>query len=143
VRLLRGIASLVLILAAAAACSASPASSASDGAPDGADGIAPLMTAGDAPDLPDATTENTDCGSAADTVRKHVESDKIQSVAVVGQCTLVVIETSLDDEDGATARQICESAAEVAYTGDINAIAVKSDGGAELSQGITGMRCLP
>ena len=132
---------VMLVMAGAlAACSSSPAS---DGAPNGGDGIAPLMTGGVAPRLTDAPAKGADCGSAADAVKDHVQSDKIQSVTVVGQCTLIVIETSLDDEDEATAKQICESAAEVAYTGDVNGIAVKSSTGAELSQGITGAKCLP
>jgi hypothetical protein len=119
---------LLLVIPTAAACSSSPAA---DAAPNGADGVAPLMS------------ESTDCGSAADTVRQHVQSDKIESVTVLGQCTLVVIGTSLADEDDATAREICESAAEVAYTGDINAVSVKSGTGEELSQGISGARCIP
>jgi hypothetical protein len=135
----RSLAVMLVMAGALAACSSSPAS---DGAPDGGDGIAPLMTDGVAPRLTDATAKGTDCGNVADAVKDHVQSDKIQSVTVVGQCTLIVIETSLDDE-GEAAKQICESAAEVAYTGDINGIAVKSSTGAELSQGITGAKCLP
>ena len=119
---------LLLVIPLAAACSSSPTA---DAAPNGADGVAPLMTG------------STDCGSAADTVKKHVQSDKIESVTVLGQCTLVVIDTSLADEDSATAREICESAAEVAYTDDINAVSVKSRSGDEISQGIAGAKCIP
>ncbi|WP_433258255.1 hypothetical protein ACQPYK_22945 [Streptosporangium sp. CA-135522] len=132
---------VILVMAGAlAACSSSPAS---DGAPNGGDGVAPLMTDGVAPRLTDATAEGADCDGAADAVKDHVQSDKIQRVTVVGRCTLIVIETSLDDGDGATAKQVCESAAEVAYTGDISGIAVKSSTGAELSPGVTGAKCLP
>lgn len=120
--------SLLLVLLLTAACSPSATAPA---APNGADGIAPLMS------------EGTECGSAADTVRQHVQSTEIEAVTVVGQCTLVVIDTSLDDEDEATAKKICESAAEVAYVDDINAVSVKSGTGAELSQGISGAKCLP
>jgi len=119
---------ILLVIPLAAACSSSPAA---DAAPNGADGVAPLMS------------ESTACGSAADTVKNHVQSDKIESVTVLGQCTLVVISTALADEDSATAREICESAAEVAYTGDINAVSVKSSTGEELSQGIAGAKCIP
>jgi hypothetical protein len=119
---------LLLVIPLAASCSASPTA---DARPNGADGIAPLMS------------ESTDCGTAADTVKNHVQSTRIESVTVIGQCTLVVIDTSLDDEDEATAKEICESAAEVAYTGDINAVSVKSGSGAEIAQGISGARCLP
>ena len=131
---------MLVMVGALAACSSSPAA---DGAPDGADGIAPLMTDGVAPRSTDPTATGTDCGDAADQVRDHVRNDRIRSVTVVGQCTLVLIETALGDEDQAGAKQICESAAEVAYTGDINGIAVKSSTGAELSQGIAGATCLP
>ncbi|GAA3419213.1 hypothetical protein GCM10018952_57830 [Streptosporangium vulgare] len=85
------------------------------------------------------------CDQAADTVKNHLNSPDVTSVTVVGQCTLVVVETTLGDDDTAVAaaRQLCERAGEVAYTGDINGISVKSRSDAELSNGITGMKCLP
>lgn len=83
------------------------------------------------------------CGEVADTVKKHLNSPDVTSVTVVGQCTLVVVETTLGDGDTAVARRLCDRAGEVAYTGDVNAVAVKSRADTELSNGITGMKCLP
>jgi|GEM_PF-3876376 len=83
------------------------------------------------------------CDQAADTVKNHLNSPDVTSVTVVGQCTLVVVETTLGDDDTSAARQLCERAGEVAYTGDINGISVTSRSDAEISNGITGMKCLP
>ncbi len=90
-----------------------------------------------------ATTAAGDCGDAAAIVQEHLKSSDVRTVTVNGQCTNVTIETGLDDEDNAGGRQLCESAAEVAYVGDINSITVVSGSGAELSVGIPGMKCLP
>jgi hypothetical protein len=90
-----------------------------------------------------ATTTTTGCGDAATTVRKHVTSSDVRAVTVNGQCTNVTLDTGLGDDDTAGGRQICETAAEVAYTGDINSVTVLSRSGAELSVGIPGMKCLP
>ncbi|WP_212830131.1 hypothetical protein [Catellatospora sp. TT07R-123] len=82
------------------------------------------------------------CGPAAATVEQHLHAPEVEKVVVVGQCTALVVDTTLDDEDVEAARQLCEKAAEVAYTGDVNSIAIKSKGGRELAQGISGMKCL-
>jgi len=113
-----------------------------------------LVLSGCAEDKPDGATaipaaaptdaaEENDCGAVPATVEKHLNSSDVDSVVVQGQCTSVVVATKLDDEDVATARQLCDTAGEVAYTGDINAVSVLSASGEELSNGITGMKCLP
>lgn len=82
------------------------------------------------------------CGTAAATVKQHLNRSEVEKVVVVGQCTALVISTTLDDGAVETAKLLCEKAGEVAYTGDINSVAVKSKSGRELAQGITGMKCL-
>jgi hypothetical protein len=89
------------------------------------------------------TTAADDCGDAATTVRDHLKSSDVRTVTVNGQCTNVTIETELDDDNNADGKLLCESAAEVAYIGDINSVTVVSKSGAELSVGIPGMKCLP
>ena len=84
-----------------------------------------------------------DCGGAALTVRQHLNSSDVGAVTVNGQCTNVTIDTGLADEDTAGGRQLCETAGEVAYTGDINSVTVRSKSGAELSVGIRDLKCLP
>ncbi|GIF96335.1 hypothetical protein [Catellatospora citrea] len=82
------------------------------------------------------------CGGVGDLVKDHLKSAEVRSVAVNGQCTSVVVGTSLGDEDDATALRLCESAAEVAYTGDVNAVTVLAASGAELAIGISGAKCM-
>jgi hypothetical protein len=97
-----------------------------------------------APAGDDAPTEAAggDCGSAADTIKSAITSTAVSKVDVVGQCTTATITTTLGEGDGAAAKEICEAAAKVAYTGDLNSIRVTSAAGTELSQGISGAPCL-
>jgi hypothetical protein len=108
---------------------------------------------GDPPTVPPpiirATPSNTettdpaaDCPGVVDTVRDHLGSQTV-TVEVTGQCTTVVILTPLTDADGDEAVELCNTAAEVAYTGDINSIRVLSASGDELSQGVANLKCLP
>jgi hypothetical protein len=82
------------------------------------------------------------CGEAADKVKQHAQQPEIRSVTMQGQCTLVSIETTLSDEESSTAQKICDSAAEVAYSGDTNSISVQGRSGKELSVGVAGAKCL-
>jgi len=82
------------------------------------------------------------CGGNAEKVKKRVRQAQIRSVTVAGQCTSLSIETTLGDEESATAKEICDAAAEVAYSGDTNAIRVLGASGRELSIGIAGASCL-
>lgn len=103
--------------------------------PSGADFLpAPTVT---------ATPAEEGCGDVADVVTEHLNSDDVDKVTVEGQCTTIVVGTELADEDAATAKKLCDAAGEVAYTGDINSVRVLSAAGTELSNGITGMKCLP
>jgi hypothetical protein len=100
----------------------------------------------DSPGRPEAISApapaHENCGTAAGTIRNHLKASEIESVVVQGQCTSAVIRTSLGDDAYETGRQLCESAAEVAYTGDINSVSVVSKSGHELAIGISGMKCL-
>ncbi|GAA2354027.1 hypothetical protein GCM10010404_02320 [Nonomuraea africana] len=82
------------------------------------------------------------CGETADKVTQHARQPEIRSVTMQGQCTLVSIETTLGDGESSTAKKICDSAAEVAYSGDTNSISVQGRSGKELSVGIAGAKCL-
>jgi hypothetical protein len=82
------------------------------------------------------------CGGNAEKVRKKVRQAQIRSVTMEGQCTSLSIETILGDDESGTAKKICDSAAEVAYSGDTNAIRVLGASGKELSVGIINAPCL-
>jgi hypothetical protein len=84
-----------------------------------------------------------DCGDVAETVRAHLSADRVDTVTVIGQCTTVEVATRLSDEDSEAGVELCDAAAEVAYTGDINSVRVLSATGAELANGIPGAPCLP
>ncbi len=88
-----------------------------------------------------ATTEDA-CGPAAGTIKQHLSKPEVNEVVVIGQCTSAVIRTALADDAGEIARQLCETAAEVAYTGDVNAVTVVGKTGRELAIGISGMKCM-
>ncbi|MEV0592981.1 hypothetical protein [Nonomuraea cavernae] len=82
------------------------------------------------------------CGGSVEKVKKKVRQAQIRSVTVEGQCTSLSIETSLGDEESGAAKKICDSAAEVAYSGDTSAIRVLGASGKELSVGIVDAPCL-
>jgi hypothetical protein len=82
------------------------------------------------------------CGGTADKVKQHLTSAQVTAVKTNGQCTLVSIETKLADDQTAAAKALCESAAEVAYSADTNAISVHSASGKELAQGIAKAPCI-
>jgi hypothetical protein len=82
------------------------------------------------------------CGETAGKVKQHARQSEIESVTMQGQCTLVSIRTTLGDGESSTAQKICDSAAEVAYSGDTNSISVLGRSGKELSVGIAGATCL-
>ena len=95
------------------------------------------------PTSPATVATADDCGGTAGAVRDHLGSADVIKVTVDGQCTDVVIDTGLADEDTTGGRRLCETAGEVAYTGDINSVTVRARSGAELSVGIVNMKCLP
>jgi hypothetical protein len=91
---------------------------------------------------PAPSTSADACGGTADRIGREVRRFPVEAVTVEGQCTTVVIATALPDTDTATAAQLCDAAAAVAYSGDVNAVRVLGRSGTELANGITGMRCL-
>jgi len=82
------------------------------------------------------------CGGSVEAVKKKVRQAQIRSVSMSGQCTSLSIDTSLGDEESEAAKKICDSAAEVAYSGDTSAIRVLGASGKELSVGIIDAPCL-
>jgi hypothetical protein len=116
---------IALLAVALSACSA------------GDDGVPPTGSQTTAP-----AAAPDDCGGAGAKVTGHLGRAEVTRVEVIGQCTTISIETTLADDSYATGKQICDSAAEVAYTGDINSIRVRSKSGKEISAGIAGARCL-
>lgn len=64
------------------------------------------------------------------------------SVTTEGGCHDATIVTTLDPGDSATGLAICDSAAEVAYTGDISSITVLAANNKELAIGIKGQECI-
>ncbi|MGW0810647.1 hypothetical protein [Nonomuraea sp. NPDC002799] len=89
-----------------------------------------------------STAGQDPCGANAENVKKKVGQAQIRSVTIAGQCTSLTIETSLGDEESDAAKKICDSAAEVAYSGDTNSIRVLGASGKELSVGIAAAPCL-
>jgi hypothetical protein len=86
--------------------------------------------------------QSSTCGGTADKVKQHLAGPEIQTVVMMGQCTLVSIKTTLADDDTATAKQLCDSAAEVAYSADTNSIQVLGASTKELAIGISKAKCL-
>ncbi len=84
------------------------------------------------------------CGEAtAVLVRQHLASrTDIVSVTTEGGCHDATIVTSLGPTDSAIGLAICDSAAEVAYTGDISSITVTAANAKELAIGIKGQLCI-
>ncbi|MBV1855567.1 hypothetical protein [Catellatospora tritici] len=75
-------------------------------------------------------------------MKDHLKSAEVRSVVVQGQCTSVVVATTLGDNDAAAAQRLCDAAAEVAYSGDVNSVSVLAESGMELAIGVSGAKCL-
>lgn len=103
-------------------------------------------TASPAPATEAATTTGAgsgDCGEAtAALVKQHLAQPAVVSVTTEGGCHDATITTSLGASDSATGLAICDSAAEVAYTGDISSITVLAADNKELAIGIKGAPCI-
>ncbi len=84
------------------------------------------------------------CGEAtAALVKQHLASrTDIVSVTTEGGCHDATIVTSLGPTDSTAGLAICDSAAEVAYTGDISSITVLAASTKELAIGIKGQPCI-
>ncbi|MEU4651640.1 hypothetical protein [Nocardia fluminea] len=83
------------------------------------------------------------CGDT-DRIEDAVSEFGVTGISIVGQCTTVVIATTLaDDPSGADiGHRICSAAAAVAYTDDITSISVTGAAGSELAVGIEGASCI-
>ena len=84
-----------------------------------------------------------DCGEAtAALINKHLARADVVSVTTEGGCHDALIVTTLQASDSKTGLAICDSAAEVAYTGDISSITVLAANDKELAIGIKGAPCI-
>ncbi len=115
----------------------SPSSSTASPAPGAAGSPAPAAA------TPATGSGSGDCGEAtAALVAQHLARPDVVSVTTEGGCHDATIVTSLDPSDSATGLAICDSAAEVAYTGDISSITVLAANDKELAIGIKGQQCI-
>jgi len=98
--------------------------------------VPPVVSTGGLPDGP--------CGEAtAVLVKEHLAArTDIVSVTTEGGCHDATIVTSLDGSDWQTGLEICDSAAEVAYAGDLSSITVSAADSTELAIGIKGQSCI-
>lgn len=88
-------------------------------------------------------TGSGSCGEAtAALVKQHLARPDVVSVTTEGGCHDATIVTSLDPSDSATGLAICDSAAEVAYTGDLSSVTVLAANNKELAIGIKGQPCI-
>lgn len=130
-------AALVLSLATLTACAGNDTPSSSGGSSGGA------SSAGQG-----ASGENSEkpaedlCGDTAEKVKQSVTQPEVKKVSVTTGCSSVLVETALADDKSATAQEICEAAAKVAYSADTNSVRVIGASGKELAVGISGAKCL-
>ena len=83
------------------------------------------------------------CGEAtAALLKQHLARPDVVSVTTEGGCHDATIVTSLGPSDSATGLAICDSAATVAYAGDISSITVLAANTKELAIGIKGQPCI-
>jgi hypothetical protein len=83
------------------------------------------------------------CGEAtAALVKKHLARPDVVSVTTEGGCHDATIVTSLGPSDSVKGLAICDSAAEVAYAGDISSITVLAANNKELAIGIKDQPCI-
>jgi hypothetical protein len=86
-----------------------------------------------------------DCGlDAANAVADRLQRADVTSINVIGGCHYVDIQTTLDGggfTNATTARQICDSATEVAYTAGILGITLTDLSGHERASGADGQPC--
>jgi len=88
-------------------------------------------------------TGSGSCGEAtAALVKQHLTRPDVVSVTTEGGCHDATIVTSLGPTDSATGLAICDSAADVAYAGDISSITVLAANNKELAIGIEGQPCI-
>ncbi|MGI5240477.1 hypothetical protein [Dactylosporangium sp. CA-139066] len=74
-------------------------------------------------------------------VRERLSRPGVKTVTVDAACGTVTVATTLSDGDATTARQLCDLAAELAYSGSVNALRVTGDSGKDLAVGAKGSPC--
>jgi hypothetical protein len=122
---------LVLALATLTACAGNDTSSSSN------------TSSGDQSvrgEVTEKPTENL-CGDTAQKVKDQVARSEVKKVSVTTGCSSVMIETALTDDKSSVAQEICEAAAEVAYSPDTNSVRVIGASSKELAVGISGAKC--
>jgi hypothetical protein len=122
----------------------SPASSTASPAPAAATAATPAAgSPATGAATPASGSGSGDCGEAvAVLVAQHLARPDVVSVTTEGGCHDATIVTSLAPGDSATGLAICDSAAEVAYAGDISSITVLAANNKELAIGIKGQECI-
>jgi hypothetical protein len=85
----------------------------------------------------------TSCGGVANAVTTHLAATpQITKVEVVGRCSSLIVRTSLADTEFSSATDLCDKAAEVAYTGDTKSVTVLGQSGKELAIGLSTAPCV-
>jgi hypothetical protein len=140
---------LLLALVVPAACSsssskvASPATATSAAPGAGSPAAAKSVVPAKASPTSAATVSGSGCDSPVPAaVKAHVNRPEVTDVTLIGGCGYIAIATTLADTEGAIAQQICDSAAEVAYTGKIYSVSVTGKSNHELSIGMKGASCI-
>jgi hypothetical protein len=132
----------VIVLVAVAACGGA-AGTASPAASQALASVAPASTAPIASSAAGAGAGAGSCGEAtALLVKQHLTSPDVVSVTTEGGCHDTTIVTSLGDSDAAKALAICDSAAVIAYAGDLSSVTVTGASTKELAIGIKGQPCI-
>jgi hypothetical protein len=90
-----------------------------------------------------ASPEQTDTGcTVSDAVKEQVTDSHVTKIKLIGGCTQVSIETTLNRADFLTAAKICEAAAKVAYVGNVSSVSVNGPDGHELAAGTKDQPCI-
>jgi hypothetical protein len=82
------------------------------------------------------------CDAAlAGKVKDRLARPGVEDVTVDAACTTVTVATTLSEGDASAARQLCDLAAEVAYSGSVNTIRVLGQSRTDLAKGAKGSSC--
>jgi hypothetical protein len=135
--------SKIAAAAAAAVAALSLTACGSKSGDDPAVGAPAETTAAAGPATSSAAGDDNGCGTdALDAVKRAVTSTAVQKIQVIGGCSMVSIETSLDPTARDAGMKICQDAAKVAYSGSVMSVSVDGTDGHELAAGIKGGGCI-
>jgi hypothetical protein len=81
------------------------------------------------------------CDAAAGQVKDRLARPGVENVTVDSACATATVTTTLSDGDVGAARQLCDLAAEVGYSGSVHAIRVVGQSGKVLATGAKGASC--